>query len=99
MPVAAMEDRHLAACGRPPQETRVRRRISPQAGRALEMLGHAIEYLTDEYVQAGGNFCTRNPQLQAIQIMMAANREIYFACPEVPGLATRLLALLHLGEA
>ena len=27
-----------------------RRRISPQAGHALEILGHAIEYLTDEFV-------------------------------------------------
>jgi hypothetical protein len=26
------------------------RRISPEAGRALEILGHAIEYLIDEYV-------------------------------------------------
>jgi len=26
------------------------RQITPQAGRALEILGHAIEYLTDEFV-------------------------------------------------
>ena len=28
-----------------------RRRITPQAGRALDILAHAIEYLTDEFVQ------------------------------------------------
>ncbi len=33
---------------------RRRRRISPQAGHALEILGHAIEYLADEYVHQAG---------------------------------------------
>jgi hypothetical protein len=32
---------------------RVRRRISQQAGQALEKLAHAIEYLTDEYIFDG----------------------------------------------
>ena len=31
-----------------------KRRISPEAGHALELLGHAIEYLTDELVYEGG---------------------------------------------
>jgi len=30
------------------------RRITPEAGHALEILGHAIEYLTDELVHCGG---------------------------------------------
>lgn len=77
----------------------VRRRVSPQAGRALEILGHAIEYLTDEYVHAGGNFCARDPQVQAIQMLMALNRQVYFECPEVPSLMERCLGLLHLREA
>ena len=61
-----------------------RRCISPQAGRALEILGHAIEYLTDEYVLEGGLFSAHDPRLEAIQLLMARNREVYFACPELP---------------
>ncbi len=72
-----------------------RRRISPQAGRALEILGHAIEYLTDEFVYAGGSFFTRDPRLEAMQLLMAANREIYFACPEVPTFRQRCRSLLY----
>lgn len=72
-----------------------RRRISPQAGRALEMLGHAIEYLADEFVYAGGSFSAHDPQVEAVQLLMGLNREIYFDCPEAPTLADRCRALLH----
>ncbi len=72
-----------------------RRRISPQAGHALEILGHAIEYLSDEYAHAGGSLTTHNGQVEAVQLLMAANRQIYFTCPEVPTLAERWHALLH----
>ncbi|HZL53857.1 MAG TPA: hypothetical protein VFC37_23225 [Terracidiphilus sp.] len=61
-----------------------RRRIDPQAGRALEILGHAIEYLADEFVHEGGSFSADNGQLQAVQLLMALNRQVYFECPEVP---------------
>lgn len=73
----------------------VRRRITPQAGRALEILGHAIEYLTDEFVHEGGPLCAHQPQLQAVQLLMALNRQVYFACPEAPTLGERCLALLR----
>lgn len=82
-----------------PRKRKPRRRISPQAGRALEILGHAIDYLTDEYVYAGSRFSARDPQLQAIQMLMALNRQIYFECPEVPSLAERFLAWLHFRAA
>lgn len=75
-----------------------RRRISPQAGRALEILGHAIEYLTDEYVHRGGSFSSGDPQLEAVQLLMAANRAIYFECPEVPSFANRCLKWLGIGS-
>jgi len=75
------------------------RRISPEAGRALEILGHAIEYLTDEFVHAGGPFSAHHPQVQAVQLLMGINREIYFDCPEVPSFADRCRALLHLRAA
>jgi hypothetical protein len=74
----------------------VRRRIDPQSGRALEILGHAIEYLTDEYVHAGGSLCAHNGQLEAMQLLMAANRAIYFACPQVPSFGERLRRWLGL---
>ncbi len=72
-----------------------RRRIAPEAGRALEILGHAIEYLSDEFIHAGGCLSAHNAQIEAMQLLMAANREIYFACPEVPSLGERWRALLR----
>jgi len=72
-----------------------RRRISPQAGHALEILGHAIDYLTDEHVHAGGTFGPDEPQVQAIQLLMALNRQVYFECPEVPTLLERCRSWLR----
>lgn len=72
------------------------RYISPGAGRALEILGHAIEYLTDELVHEGNPVNPRDPQVQAIQTLMALNRQVYYDCPFVPALAERLRALFHL---
>ena len=66
-----------------------RRQISPQAGHALEILGHAIEYLTDEFVHEGGSFSAHNGQIEAVQVLMACNRAVYFACPEIPSFGER----------
>ncbi len=76
-----------------------RRRVSPQAGRALEILGHAIEYLADEFIYAGGSFSARDPQVEAVQLLMGLNREVYFDCPEVPTFSERCRELLHLRTA
>jgi hypothetical protein len=70
-----------------------RRHIAPQAGFALEALGHAIEYLADEYVHAAGSIPSihsSDPRLQAIQMLMAANREVYYSCPVLPSFWQRL---------
>jgi hypothetical protein len=75
-----------------------RRRISPQAGRALEILGHAIDYITDEYVHHGGQFRSGDPELQAVQLLTAANRAIYFECPQVPTFGQRCLRLFGIGH-
>jgi hypothetical protein len=72
-----------------------RRRVSPEAGRALEILGHAIDYLSDEFVNAGGSLSAHNAQVEAMQLLMGINRQIYFACPEVPSVAERWRALVH----
>ena len=76
-----------------------RRRISSQAGHALEILAHAIEYLTDEFVHQGLAFSAKNEQLEAVQMLMAINRQVYFECPEVPSFGERCRALLHLHAA
>lgn len=72
-----------------------RRRITPEAGHALETLSHALEYLTDEYMHKGRTFSAKNEQLEAVQILMALNRQVYFECPEVPTFGERWRALLH----
>jgi hypothetical protein len=76
-----------------------RRRITPQAGHALEILAHAIEYLTDEYVHTGLTFSAKNEQLEAVRLLMALNRQVYFECSEVPSFSERCRSLLHLHAA
>jgi len=68
------------------QTARVRRRISYDSGRALELLGHAIEYLADELVHDAGTNPEYKGRIAAIQLLMAANRRIYLGCPIVPRL-------------
>ncbi len=76
-----------------------RRRITPQAGHALEILGHAIEYLTDEFVHANGGLTPGNSELEAVQLLMAVNRQVYYECPEVRTIGERLRAAFHLRAA
>lgn len=76
-----------------------RRRMSREAGRAIEMLGHAIEYLADEFsvdCMSGRVKVTNGipPQVTAIQMLMSLNREIYLNCPEIPTLGERMRSLL-----
>ena len=64
----------------------VRRQLTPAEGRALEILGHAIEYLADEYCadsEARGRFGGADPRVQAIQMLKALNRDIYYSAAEV----------------
>jgi hypothetical protein len=86
----------VAVVSRPEEKTKRGRSISPQAGRALETLGHAIEYLTDELVHEGVSLCHHDPRLEAIQLLMARNREIYLACPVVLSLQERLRGFAQL---
>lgn len=63
-----------------------RRWISQQNGRALEILAHAIEYLSDEYALSAeqlGRIDADDPEIEAIHRLMAANREVYYSCPQV----------------
>ena len=50
---------------------RRRRQLPPLSSRALEVLGHAIEYLADEYALHAGNLPlldAEDPQLHRIQL-------------------------------
>ena len=71
-----------------------RRSIDPQAGHALIILGHAIEYLTDEFIAEGGSFTENRGRVDAIQLLIKLNREIYLACPEAPSIGHWLSTLL-----
>lgn len=85
--VPAMFARHLPSSRR--------RRITPQAGRALEILGHAIEYLADEYVENSDRLSAGEAQIQAMQLLMSLNRAVYFECPEVPAFGERCATFLR----
>jgi len=76
-----------------------RRRITPQAGHALEILGHAIEYLADELVHRGQDVTCSSGELDAVQLLMALNRAVYYECPEVVTIGARLRSMLHLRAA
>lgn len=71
----------------------VRRQLTPAEGRALEILGHAIEYLADEYCASPenkGRFGGTDPRVQAIQTLKALNRDIYYSAAEVQPALQRL---------
>jgi hypothetical protein len=76
-----------------------RRRITPQAGHALEILGHAIGYLTDEFVHHRAESSSGKANLEAVQLLMALNRQIYFECPEVLTLGERFRSLVRFPSA
>ena len=64
----------------------VRRQISRGSSRALEILGHAIEYLADEYAvdkADKGPLGNADPRVEAIQVLKALNRAIYYSGAEV----------------
>src|SRR6185437_2599144 len=82
-----------------PVSSNRRRSIDPASGRALEILGHAIDYLADELGHSGGPAVAGNPQVEAIQLLMAINRGIYLQCPEVKTFGERCRSLLRLGSA
>jgi hypothetical protein len=73
----------------------VRRRITPEAGHALEILGHAIEYLSDELAIDRTPLASNRGRVEAIELLMALNRRIYYECPEIPTLAQRLTSWLR----
>jgi hypothetical protein len=64
----------------------IRRALSRESGHALEMLGHAIEYLADEYaanVEHAGPLGSADPRVEAIQILKRLNRAVYYSGTEM----------------
>ena len=86
----------MAAAKAKPMSGKTRRRsIDPATGRALVILGHAIEYLTDEFIHEGGSFTDNRGQVDAIQLLIKLNREMYMECPEAPTFGQWLSSLRH----
>jgi hypothetical protein len=84
-----------------PREAIRPRRFSPQDGRALEILGHAIEYLADEYAlecRSPSGF-GKPPQVEAIEILMTRSRDIFFSGKPSPTLAEQLRVWLGWARA
>ena len=96
---------NVGAAGRVPvfvlngTDVKRKRRISAETERTLAMLGHAVEYLTDEYVGEGSQFKLSDPRIQAAIMLMQRSQEIYFACPEEVSLFARFRAWIGLQEA
>lgn len=70
------------------------REITPEAGRALQILGHAIDYLVDTAaarIERGSSLRTELGALDAVELLKARNREIYFACPVIQPMKQRFL--------
>jgi hypothetical protein len=81
-----------------------RRRISREAGRAMETLGHAIDYLADEFALDCMTAATvprhgMHPRIAAIELLKERSREILLSCPQAPSLADRLGILRRLLRA
>jgi len=84
-------------------ESRRARRMTPEVGRAIEMLGHAIEYLADEFAlecmsrrEMGPG---KHPRIAAIELLKERNREIYLRCPEISTWGDRMRELLRTRKA
>ena len=78
---------------RPPQpQQEARRRPNQQQGRALEVLGHAVEYLVDTRMTRDDMqpLLLAGPDLQAVQILMRLNRAVFSSCEEIVPLRRRL---------
>jgi hypothetical protein len=63
-------------------EALLRRRGSAAQGRALESLGHAVEYLVDSrmFLLDGNNLAAEG---EAVQILMQLSRQVFAECPVV----------------
>ncbi len=75
--------------GQEAQAEWVYRRGSREQGRALEAIGHAVEYLVDSRLFQVGDH-NRRAEQEAVQILMRLSRAVFAECPEVVSLRKRL---------
>jgi hypothetical protein len=84
-----------------------RRRPNRTQGHALEVLGHAIEYLVDQQLQRESHAEPQTLSYQAdapaMHILMRLSREVFAECPEAasprPSLKQRLFRLFPIAHA
>jgi len=79
---SSMRSRHLS-------RVPVRRRPDPQQGRALEKVGHSIEYLVDSRLFITSGLGDR-AEHESVQILMRASRAIFSECSEIIPLRRQL---------
>src|ERR1035437_6129342 len=60
----------------------VRRRPTMSQGQALEMIGHAIEYVYDSRVYQNAGALSKS-DMEAVQTLMRLSREVYLECKEI----------------
>ena len=70
-------------------------RASQRAVRGRKVLGRAIEHLTDSYETAGETGAEQRARLQAVQLLMALNRELYAECIPMPTFGERCISWLR----
>jgi hypothetical protein len=73
-----------------------RRRVASRAAHAQKILGHAIEYLTDEFVQNGESNSADSDLLEAVKLLMALNHKAYHESAQAPTLWQQLHTFLRL---
>lgn len=66
----------------------VRRRPTMSQGQALEMIGHAIEYVYDSRVYQNSGALSRS-DMEAVQTLMRLSREVYLECKVIPPATSR----------
>ena len=70
------------------RKAEVQRRPDKTQGMALEVLGHALEYLLDSAVQVDGLVCPEI--LAAVELLAERSRAVFAECPEILPLSQHL---------
>lgn len=76
---------------------RMIRGMTPEQGRAIETIGHAVDYLKDCYLTEGPDeevLDFRGPEIDAVGILITAQRQILRSLPLTEPLTLRLWHVL-----
>jgi len=82
-----------AECSTVRPQTR-NRRISQQTGWALDVLGHAIDYLATDLVDHNPSYSADDAQLEAVQLLISLKRQVYLECPETHSMGERFREIM-----